>query len=184
MLARRHRTFTSKEYLEIEARADYRSEFSNGEIFAMAGASLRHNIIIANIIGSLTSALRLTDCQAVSSDQRVKTANASFYTYPDIVIFCGNANLDKYETLENPQIIIEVLSDSTEEYDRGFKKEEYINIPSLQEYILVSQKEPKCEIFLRQDKGFVPGSPVNDFLPITTLGIQIPFSEVYRKALP
>ena len=140
------------EYLEREYYADTRSEYINGEIFAMAGTTLKHNDIVHNINGQLYLQLKNTDCRAVSSDMRVFTPVCDAYFYPDLVAFCGKPQLnnDNPQALLNPVIIIEVLSDSTESRDRGHKFQCYRSIPSLQEILFVSQHEPLIEHYVRQ----------------------------------
>ena len=140
------------EYLERERFADTRSEYINGEIFGMAGTTLKHNEIVRNITGELYVKLKNIDCSAVSSDLRVFTPVCDAYFYPDIVAFCGKPQLnnDNPQALLNPVIIIEVLSDSTEARDRGHKFQCYRSISSLREILFVSQHEPLIEQYVRQ----------------------------------
>jgi Uma2 family endonuclease len=146
---------TAREYLEIERQATFKSEFSNGEIFAMAGGSREHNRIKKNLAGELFAQLKGGPCQTYSSDQRVLVEATGLYTYPDIIILCGAGIYDPADrdTLTNPTAIIEVLSPSTERYDRGAKFRNYQQIPSLIEYLLVAQDEAVCERFVRQADG-------------------------------
>ncbi|HRG48514.1 MAG TPA: Uma2 family endonuclease [Leptospiraceae bacterium] len=130
--------FTESEYLELERNADFKSEYYNGEIFAMAGASLIHNEIVANLISIFNQFLKDKPCDVYPSDLRLRVEKSGLYTYPDITIVCGKAELldNQFDTLKNPTVLIEVLSDSTEKYDRGQKFSFYRKIPSLKEYSL------------------------------------------------
>ena len=134
---------TVAEYLARERRAEFKSEFFNGEVFAMAGASRAHNFVKENLIGELFARLKGGPCRTLSSDQRVSVAATGLYAYPDIIILCGPAVSDPADddTLTNPTVLIEVLSPSTERYDRGAKFRNYQKIPSLLEYVLVAQDE-------------------------------------------
>jgi Uma2 family endonuclease len=143
---------TPAEYLARERKAEFKSEYYRGETFAMAGTSRQHNRAKENLIGELYTKLKGTPCQTSSSDQRVKVSATGLYTYPHIVIVCGKAEYDPddEDTLLNPTAIIEVLSPGTERYDRGAKFRQYQQLPSLREYVLVSQDEPVVERFVRQ----------------------------------
>ncbi len=149
--APKHR-FTVAEYLARERTAEHKSEFFNGEIFAMPGASPQLNIIKDNLIGEIGSALRGSPCRTFPSDQRVKVDRTGLFTYPDIVIVCGQPRYDADDphTLVNPQVVIEVLSPTTEAYDRGAKFRHYQQLPSVREYVLVSQEQALIERFERQ----------------------------------
>lgn len=146
---------TAAEYLARERAAEFKSEFFNGEMFAMAGASREHNTVKENLIGELFVQLKDGPCRSYSSDQRVKVDRTGFYTYPDIAIVCGPGEYDSddRDTLLNPTAIIEILSDSTERYDRGIKFRHYQQIPTCREYVLVSQDQPLIERYVRQADG-------------------------------
>jgi Uma2 family endonuclease len=146
---------TVEEYFAHERAALTKSEFYDGELFAMAGASVPHNQIRENLSGEFHAQLKGKPCRTLSSDQRILINRTGLYTYPDLVIICGELQFDPLneDTITNPQVIFEVLSDSTERYDRTTKFRMYQQIPSLQEYILVSQHEPVCERFVRQADG-------------------------------
>src|SRR4051812_48791792 len=128
---------TPEEYLAIERKAEFKSEYYDGEMFAMAGAAFRHNVIREDLAAPINLALQDGPCRSVSGDQRVKVSRTGLYTYPDIVIVCGKPELeDKHlDTLLNPRVIIEVLSESTEKYCRNKKYRHYKQIQSLQEYV-------------------------------------------------
>ncbi len=144
----------SEEYLEAERKAEFRSEYFDGEIFAMSGASRKHNIIVFNLSGILYRQLRNRNCEAYSSDMRVKVSSAGLYTYPDVAIVCGKPLFDDahLDTLLNPAVIIEVLSESTEHYDRGGKFKNYRTLESLSDYLLIAQNTVSVEHYIRQKK--------------------------------
>ncbi len=146
------RHFTSQDYLDWERRQETRNEYVNGEIHAMAGASRNHNLICVNLTVSLSTQLRGKPCEVYANDMRVKVDETGMYTYPDIVAVCDEPAFEdtQTDTLLNPLLIIEVLSDSTERYDRGAKFLHYRNLPSLQDYLLVAQHECRVEHYARQ----------------------------------
>ncbi len=144
--------FTAQEYLDWERQQDTRHEYFDGEIFAMTGASRKHNLVCVNIAASLHAQLRGTPCEVYSNDMRVKVSETGMYTYPDIVAACDNPAFEDaaVDTLLNPVLIIEVLSGSTEPYDRGAKFLHYRTLPSLQDYLLVAQDDCRVEHYARQ----------------------------------
>jgi Uma2 family endonuclease len=146
---------TPEQYLETERAAEFRHEYYRGTVYAMSGGSGNHAILIANLAASLVTALRKKPCTVTVSDMRLRVAQEGLYTYPDAMVFCGEAQYadTRKDTLLNPTLIFEVLSRSTEAYDRGFKFVQYRTVESLQEYALVSQTEPRIEIFRRQPEG-------------------------------
>ena len=177
--------FTESEYLELERNADFKSEYYNGEIFAMAGASLIHNEIVANLISIFNQFLKDKPCDVYPSDLRLQVEKSGLYTYPDITIVCGKTELldNKFDTLKNPTILIEVLSDSTEKYDRGQKFSFYREIPSLKEYILVSSKTVKIEKFKRLEDGnylYIESNEHQPF-PIDSIDMNLNLEDVYNK---
>jgi Uma2 family endonuclease len=141
------------QYLEFELGSDAKHEFFNGEIFAMAGASEEHSSIAGSVSAHLYPQVRKNGCKVHSSDMRLKILATGFFTYPDISIYCGELKFtgDRPDTLTNPTIIIEILSPSTELHDRNAKFRQYQQIPSLKEYVLVSQDEPRIERYLREE---------------------------------
>lgn len=176
---------TAAEYLEIERMATYKSEFHDGEMFAMAGASREHNGIKDNLIVEIGSRLRGGKCRTFSSDQRVKVDATGLYTYPDIVLLCGPGEYDPLDrdTLVNPTAILEVLSPNTEAYDRGARFRQFREVASLQEYVLVSQHEPIIERFTRQPDGtwsLTTFAGMNAVFDLTCAAVSIPLSEIYR----
>ncbi|MBL0264706.1 MAG: Uma2 family endonuclease [Leptospiraceae bacterium] len=178
-------TFTESEYLELERKADFKSEYYNGEIFAMAGATLIHNKIVSNLIFLFNQFLKDKPCDVYPSDLRLQVEKSGLYTYPDITIVCGKAELldNKFDTLKNPTVLIEVLSDSTEKYDRGQKFSFYREIPSLKEYILVSSKTMKIEKFKRLEDGnylYIESNEHQPF-PIDSIDMNLNLEDVYNK---
>jgi Uma2 family endonuclease len=143
---------TPEEYLEIERDAEFRSEYYQGEMFAMAGGTETHTVLVDNLVFELRQKLRGGSCRSYSRDMRVRVSPTGLYTYPDLIIVCGERKFldDTRDTLLNPAVIIEVLSKSTEAYDRGKKFDHYRTLESLQEYVLVSQDEAQVESFRRQ----------------------------------
>ncbi len=175
---------TAREYLAIESRAEFKSEFFNGEMFAMAGATPRHVHICDNLRGELFGRLKGGPCRAISSDQRVLVSRTGLYTYPNLLIMCGSPQFDSEDgnTMVNPSAIVEVLSPSTEKYDRGAKFRNYQQIPSLNEYILVAQDEAVIERFVRLSDGswgLVTFEGLEATLVFTTVPVQIPLADIY-----
>ena len=146
---------TPEEYLERERQAEYKSEYYNGEIFAMSGGTRNHSLLTSNAIAALHTALQGTDCLAFTSDLRVHIPASGLFTYPDVSVVCGPDELldEQHDTLLNPVLIVEVLSRSTERYDRGRKFAFYRSIPSLREYVLVSQRQKLVEVFRKNEEG-------------------------------
>ncbi|MSR60588.1 MAG: Uma2 family endonuclease [Planctomycetaceae bacterium] len=146
------RLLTPQEYLTQERASDRRHEYFQGEVFAMSGASWPHTLIKDNVAWETRNQLQGGPCRVVTSDLRVKVSATGLYTYPDIVIVCDEPQFedDQFDTLVNPRVIVEVLSDSTEKYDRGAKFANYRQLPSMQEYVLISQDRPLVERFVRQ----------------------------------
>lgn len=145
---------TYQEYLALEEAAETKSEFYAGEIFAMAGGTIEHNVIAVNLIASLKNMLLRTS-RPFNSGQRIRVLSRVLATYPDVSVVCGDLQRDPNDSnaITNPRILFEVLSDSTESYDRGRKFEFYREIDALREYVLISQHEPIVECFTRQDDG-------------------------------
>src|SRR5215471_4535044 len=147
MSLRQRQLLTVQEYLATERRSQSRSEYNKGEVVAFAGASRRHNRIVTNLVTALDTQLRGEPCNVYSSDMRVKISAAGIYAYPDVVVTCGTELFEDEikDTLLNPLVLVEVLSESTEAYDRGTKLEHYRSIDSLGEYLLVTQDRPRVE---------------------------------------
>lgn len=144
-----------QEYLRLERQSEYKSEYVNGQIFAMGGASETHNLIAGNVFGELRQQLKERPCRSYVSDMRVKVRSVGLYTYPDVVVVCGEPEFEDSEvdTLLNPTILVEILSPSTERYDRIAKTSYYRTIDSLAEHLLVAQDEVRLEQYVRQADG-------------------------------
>jgi Uma2 family endonuclease len=151
----RRLSHTFAEYVAQEAKSETKHEYVNGEIFAMAGGTLEHGRLCASIIGELCNALRGRPCVVFSSDVRVRVRATALCTYPDASVVCGRPEVDPEDknTLLNPVVIVEVLSDSTEAYDRDDKRAHYRRIPSLRHYLLVSQHERRIDHYQRNKDG-------------------------------
>jgi Uma2 family endonuclease len=143
------------EYLALERQAEYKSEYLNGDIFAMTGASRKHNLITGNMSAEFVRQLKGRSCEAYSSDMRVKVTATGLYTYPDVVVVCGEPQFedDFVDTLLNPTVLVEVLSTSTERYDRIAKSSYYRTLDSLAEHLLVAQDKHRVEQYVRQPDG-------------------------------
>jgi Uma2 family endonuclease len=186
MSAHAHPRITPEEYLAIERAAEFRSEYYNGEMFAMSGGSFPHVSIIGNLAAELRGALKGRGCVVGSSDLRVRVSPEGLYTYPDVVVVCGDPKFadDQKDTLLNPMLLAEVLSPSTEGHDRGFKSTQYRQIESLQVYALVSQTEPRIEVYNRQSAGdwlLSEFAGLDRQCRFRALECEIPLSEIYLQ---
>jgi Uma2 family endonuclease len=180
-------TFVSpEEYLAQERLAERKSEYFQGEIFAMSGASRPHARIAANVVGGLWQQLKGKPCRVSASDLRLRVTPAGLYTYPDVMVVCGDDQVadDQKDTILNPVLIVEVLSESTREYDRGRKFQHYRTLPSLSEYLTIEQDEPRIEHWTRQRENhwdFVAFDDLGQSIQLTSIGCVLPLAEVYDK---
>ena len=176
--------FTPEEYITQERKAFHKSEYLDGQIFAMSGASRAHSLITSNISNSLYNQLVGSDCEVHSNDMRVQPSPIAYF-YPDVVVACGEPRFedDVYDTLLNPVVIVEVLSPSTAAYDRGEKFSHYRQLTSLQDYILVSQHKACVEHHWRQDRQWAHTKfrALEDVLPPTSIGCKIALHDIYRR---
>lgn len=178
---------TPQEYLAIERIREYKSEYVNGEMFAMAGASKRHNLIMLNAAGELRSQLKGRPGHVYVTDMRVKVNPPELYTYPDVIVVCDQEQFEdqQEDTLLNPTMIIEVLSRTTETYDRGRKFVYYRKIESLREYILISQEMPLVECYVREPGSqswlFSEANTLQDVVALTSINCRLILAEVYDK---
>ena len=177
---------TPAEYLAIERVAEFKSEFYRGEMFAMAGASRRHNQIVANIVGEFRERFKNGPCQIYPSDLRVRITPTGLYTYPDATIVCGENEFedDQLDTLLNPTVVFEVLSDTTESYDRGTKVSHYRRLPSVQEYVLIAQNRASVECYVRQATGgwlLHEATTLEEHVRFDSVDVDVPMSEIYRN---
>lgn len=177
---------TPQEYLEIERSSPVKHEFYAGRMYAMAGASVTHNLIAGNLFGTLYAQLGGSECVPFVSDLRVKVDTVGSYVYPDVVVACGALQCEDHheDTLLNPKVVIEVLSPSTEAYDRGEKFRQYREIESLQEYVLVSQEDYLVEHFSRADDGrwmLTDARGLDGRIELLSLGCELPLSRIYAR---
>ena len=177
---------TPEQYLEIERKAEMKSEYISGEMFAMAGATRAHNLIVANVIGELRNILRQRPCESYPSDMRVKSPATASYTYPDVVVVCDKPVFEdgREDTLLNPGLLVEVLSPSTEAYDRGEKFAHYRHIESLTDYLLISSDKPLLEHYARQADGrwlLSEAVGLKSALSLDNLSITLRLADVYER---
>ncbi len=177
---------TPEEYLEIERKAEFRSEYYAGEMFALADASNQHNLIAGNIFAAFHGQFIDRSCNVFQSDMRVKISKTGLYTYPDVVAVCGEELFDDNhrDLLLNPVVIVEVLSESTEADDRGEKFEHYQRIESLAEYLLVAQEPHRIERYVRQTAGqwlYSDAHGAEDVLTLETIDCRLALKDVYAK---
>lgn len=175
------------EYLAFEREQEGKHEFLDGRIYAMSGASADHNRIVGSTYATLYSQIVNRSCDVFPSDMRVRVPSKGLFTYPDISVVCGEAKFDdtsQPDTLLNPQVIIEVLSPSTEAYDRGDKFENYRALSSLQTYLLISQDKPRIERFNRQDDGlwtYTYAMGLEAVLELPAIQCELALQDVYAK---
>jgi Uma2 family endonuclease len=185
MTAQPQKYYSESEYLELEREAAYKSEYYRGEIFAMAGAGHNHNRIVVNLSGECYVAFKGKQCRTYSSDQRLHIPANGLYTYPDLLIICGkNEYLDeKKDTILNPSLIVEVLSESTEAYDRGEKFHFYRSIPTLEEYVLIRSRSFAAEVFRKNEEGlwFLASEAYNvdKKIELASVGLELSMADIY-----
>ncbi|PWK26255.1 Uma2 family endonuclease [Arcicella aurantiaca] len=180
--------YSPEEYLHLEREASYKSEYFQGEIFAMAGASFNHNIVNENCSVLVGSYLKKKPCQSFSRDMKLHIPANTLYTYPDLMVVCGDKKFldDGKDVILNPVIIIEILSKSTEAYDRGEKFALYRSIPSLREYVLISSTSIRAEVmrkesdlglwFLASEADTLEGS-----IEIKNINLTLSLSDIYEE---
>ncbi len=182
-----HPRLTPEEYLAFErSQTDAKHDYLDGEIMAMTGASEAHNLITWNVLASLHVQMRGRSCRSYGSDMRVKIPATGLYTYPDISALCGEPEFadDVLDTLLNPSVIIEVLSPSTEAYNRGAKFAHYRRIESLQAYVLISQDTPHIELFERQADGrwlLSEATELTATVALEAIGCELALGIVYER---
>ena len=181
------RFFTPDEYLDLEVKAEYKSQYVGGEIFAMAGTQPWHTEVNGNLIIALGTRFRGRPCKVYFTDQRVQVRVGDLYTYPDVAALCGEPKFDttrKPYGLLNPQVIFEVLSPSTEGFDRGDKFTRYRKLESLTDYVLVSSEHMGVEHFVRQNDGawtFKAYDQPDERLVLASIDCEVPLTEIYDK---
>lgn len=175
---------TPEEYLRIERAAEFKSEYFAGEMFAMAGGSARHSLLKANVVGELRSQLKGRPCKVYDSDLRVLVLATGLFTYPDATVVCEPLETHDGDNATNPTLLVEVLSDSTENYDRTIKFDHYRKIPSLKEVLFVSQEQPIVELFSRDADGswkLTDARGLDASIELSSIGVSVPLSEFYDK---
>ena len=187
-LAQKVKRYTPQEYYVLERAAAYKSDYYDGEIFAMSGGTSRHSLISANISGETRHRLKGRPCTVYESNQRIKVIATGLRCYPDVSIYCDEIKYDPEdigsETAVNPTIVFEVLSKTPEGYDRGFKADNYRQIESLRAYVFVSQTAPHVEVNRREDDGdwklhVTKGLDMSVEIP--GIGVTLPMAEIYDK---
>lgn len=177
--------FTPEEYLALERKAEYRSEYIDGEIIAMSGASREHNLVSGNVFGELRNQLKGRPCEAYINDMRLGVDLARHYTYPDVAVVCGEPEFadDQFDTLLNPTVLVEVLSPSTEDYDRGRKFARYRALGTLMDYVLVAQDQMHVEHFTRDGMRWTLtelGEP-DAVLDLPSIDCRLTLAEIYER---
>lgn len=178
--------WTAEEYLADERQAEAKSEFLDGELFAMAGASREHNLISLNVAVALHPQLAARGCEEYVSDMRVHVPATGLYTYPDVAAACGEPRFsdEQRDTLVNPTLIVEVLSPSTADYDRGRKFAHYRSLPSLEVYLLIASDEIRVERFVRQPSGewlLTEFTDLDATIDLPGLEAQLPLAAIYGR---
>jgi Uma2 family endonuclease len=174
-----------EEYLAAEREATTRSEYFNGEVYAMAGASREHVAIVANLTYLFVGQFKGRPCSTFTNDMRLKVSETGLYAYPDVMALCGEPHFEDSaaDTLTNPSVIIEVLSESTERYDRGDKFAHYRRLASLRDYVLVSQRRPRLEHYTRRGEDWVLREidGLDAVLRLPDIGCELPLADIYDK---
>jgi Uma2 family endonuclease len=175
---------TPAEYLAIERKSETRNEYINGRLYAMSGASRRHNLITLNLAREISQQLRAKPCEAYAVDMRVKIDPTGMYTYPDIAAVCGEPQFEdsRIDTLLNPTVLIEVLSESTEAYDRGEKFAHYRRLESLREYVLVAQDRIRIEHYRRDGEQWI-FEEAGGTLDLPAIGCSVSVEAIYEKVI-
>jgi len=178
------RLMTEEDYLAFEETSEHKHEYFQGEVFAMAGASDQHNEIFINMIGEFTAKLKNSPCRPYGSDKRLKIPNTGLYTYPDISVYCNtNTPIEGANKIKEPTVLIEILSESTNDYDRGKKFKFYRDIATLKEYILIDSESISIECFRLNSSNhweLEEYKSIEQNLIIASLNISIPIREIYQ----
>jgi Uma2 family endonuclease len=181
--------YSQEEYLELERAAEYKSEYYRGEIFAMSGAGLNHNCIVDNITITVGGFLRGKACRTFSRDLRIHIPENTLYTYPDLMILCGQPDLldEHMDTLLNPSVIVEVLSPSTRKYDKGRKFQLYKGIPSLMEYVLIDSEKIAAEVYSKEEGGLwaltSESDDINGSIELSHIHFTLKMSDIYLDTI-
>lgn len=179
------RIYTPEEYLALEEKAEFRSEYSDGKIIAMAGGSLNHARIIRNIYRVLASKLN-EDCESITSEIKIRVENYRKFYYPDVFVFCGEPDFyqQRNDTIINPVLIVEVLSDSTEAKDRGEKMLAYRTLESLREYVLIPQNNETIEQYIKNaDGSWIHKATIGlkSIVRFESIGVELKLEDIYQR---
>ncbi|MHB0938752.1 MAG: Uma2 family endonuclease [Armatimonadota bacterium] len=180
------RCLSLDDYFLLEETSEIKYEYYQGAAYAMTGASEAHNLIVANVISLLHPQLRGKSCRVYPSDFRLKVQSTGLYTYPDVMVICGpTRNAERRnDTATNPSVLIEVLSPSTEDYDRGKKFQHYRTVETLREYIVISQDSPRVEQYIRQDENrwlLQEFKQIDNIVTLTSIDCSLSLTAVYEN---
>jgi len=186
MFALEQTYITPEQYLAIEYNAEFRSEYFAGQMFAMSGTSEPHNVLVTNLVTEINIQFRHKPCRVYSTDMKVRVSETGLFTYPDVIAVCGEPELlnKRKDVLLNPTVLVEVLSDSTELYDRTGKFEHYRHLPSLQDYLLVSQQTMKIEHYVRQSAEqwlLTVAEGPEAVITLDSIGCRLLLADIYEK---
>ncbi|KPV52470.1 hypothetical protein SE17_15340 [Kouleothrix aurantiaca] len=186
MTAQPKAAISEPEYLAFERGSAQKHEYYRGRVYAMTGAKEAHNLIAGNTLATLHAQLRRTPCRVYPSDMRVKVLRTGLNTYPDVVVVCGQPQFtdDVRDTLLNPTVIVEVLSESTERYDRGLKFENYRAIDTLQDYLLIAQDHHHIEQYTRQPNGkwqLTEANNLEESIRLDSINCTLALADIYEK---
>ena len=186
MPAQQEEYYTREEYLAREEIAEYKNEYYDGEIFAMAGGTYNHSAICFNVIGEIRQAIRQKDCVGFESNMKLDVSAYNLFVYPDIMVACGKIEFlkERRDVITNPVLVIEVLSDSTETTDRIKKFAYYQSIPSVREYVLISQNEPKVEVYFKQQEKswlYTMAEGLDDTIVFRSIEHEFALRDIYHK---
>lgn len=186
MAVARQTWITPEEYLALEEKADHKSEYFQGEIFALAGGSLKHNLIVGNIHAELKNALKAKPCRVLMSDMRLLVKRNGLYTYPDVMVICGKVEFveGRNDTVTNPIVIVEVLSPSTHSYDRVKKFARYKQLDSLREYVLVDSEQVHVTLLRRTESGMWTIEMCDEretIVRLESIGCELALARIYDQ---
>jgi Uma2 family endonuclease len=179
--------YSKEEYLEMETAAEYKSEYYNGEVFAMSGGSYKHSVICVNLIWGIRESVANKDCTAFESNMKLDIPKFNLFVYPDVMAVCGDIEFfeNRTDTIRNPILVIEVASPGTQSFDRIQKFAYYRSVPSVKEYVLVSQDEPLIETYYKQNEKiwiYTVARGFEDTITFRTIECELELREIYRKA--
>lgn len=186
MASLRKELYSPEVYLARDREAEEKSEYWDGYVYTMPGANRRHNVIVSNVGTTLNVQLAAKPCEVYPSDMRVRIPRSHRYLYPDVTVVCGEPRFEdeRIDILVNPTVVVEVLSESTERFDRGKKFDTYRQLDSLQVYVLIAQDEPHVYLYTRQTDGgwlFTEATALAAVLPLAPIGCELSLADVYRK---